>query len=156
MKQIKKTFVTQIEESDCGIACLLSIIKYYGGLKKLENLREYSGTNRQGTTLLGLYQAAQKCGFNVEALEASIDYLKTLDTPNILHVILDNQLQHYIVCYAYNKNRFIIGDPASGIEEYTIQQLNEIWKSKKILKVKPNAQFKKATILVNEEKEVVS
>jgi ATP-binding cassette, subfamily C, bacteriocin exporter len=145
VKRLKKTFVTQIDTSDCGIACLLSIIKYYKGFKNIENLRELSGTSRQGTTLLGLYQAAQKCGFNAEAFETNIDNLKTIDTPIILHVVIENRLHHYIVCYAYERDYFIIGDPAKGIEKYTYQQLDEIWKSKKLLKLEPNEQFQKTT-----------
>ena len=47
-------------------SCLLSLIQYYGGSNNLEKLRELSGTTKQGTTLLGLYQAANKLGFTVD------------------------------------------------------------------------------------------
>ena len=57
-KTAAKTLVRQQDQSDCGVACLASIIRYYGGQANLERLRELSGTSRQGTTLLGLYQAA--------------------------------------------------------------------------------------------------
>lgn len=30
MKELNKTFVLQHDASDCGVACLLSIIRYYG------------------------------------------------------------------------------------------------------------------------------
>lgn len=49
-----KGFVLQQDESDCGVACLLSIIRYHGGESSLERLRESSGTSIQGTSLLGL------------------------------------------------------------------------------------------------------
>ena len=29
-KNLKQTFVLQHDQSDCGIACLLSLIKFYG------------------------------------------------------------------------------------------------------------------------------
>ena len=48
------TFVRQQGQSDCGVACLASIIAFYKGEAQLENLRELSGTTQQGTTLLGL------------------------------------------------------------------------------------------------------
>jgi ATP-binding cassette, subfamily C, bacteriocin exporter len=69
IKNLRKSFVLQIDHSDCGVACLASIIKYYEGSANIETLRELSGTNQQGTTLLGLYHAAQKCGFAAEGLE---------------------------------------------------------------------------------------
>ncbi|MEA3318143.1 MAG: cysteine peptidase family C39 domain-containing protein, partial [Bacteroidota bacterium] len=63
IKKIKKTFELQQDQSDCGVACLLSLTKYYGGNISLEKLRELSGTSKQGTPLLGLYQGANQIGF---------------------------------------------------------------------------------------------
>lgn len=45
-KHIKNTFVLQHDQSDCGVACLLSVIQYYEGSNSLETLRELSGTTR--------------------------------------------------------------------------------------------------------------
>jgi ATP-binding cassette subfamily B protein len=58
------SLVLQQDQSDCGVACLLSVIKYYGGNSSVENIRKLSGTNITGTTLLGIYQAAISLGFN--------------------------------------------------------------------------------------------
>lgn len=54
LKRIEKTIVLQHDASDCGVACLLSLIRYYDGEISLAGLREISGTTKQGTTLLGL------------------------------------------------------------------------------------------------------
>jgi len=51
---VSKSFVLQQDQSDCGVTCLLSIIKFHGGDSSLEHLRKISGTSKQGTTLLGL------------------------------------------------------------------------------------------------------
>ncbi len=142
-KSLSKTFVVQQDQSDCGVACLLSVINYNGGRKSLEQLRELSGTSKQGTTILGLYQSSQKCGFNAEGLEVGIEWLKKNETPVILHVILDNSMQHYVVCYRFNSGKFIIGDPAKGIVKYTEQELEAIWRSKALLKLTPNSSFEK-------------
>ena len=66
---LETNFVLQQGASDCGVACLLSIIRFYGGDSTLEHLRELSGTSIQGTSLLGLQQAATKLGFQAEAFE---------------------------------------------------------------------------------------
>ena len=110
-KLLKKTHVLQHDQSDCGVACLLSLINYYKGASSLEKLRELSGTTKQGTTLLGLYQTANKIGFTAQGNEADIQTLIDHKEPLILHVIIDSKLQHYVVCYAYENNQFIIGDP---------------------------------------------
>lgn len=152
-KALRKTFQRQLDQSDCGVACLLSIINYHGGKWGLEQLRELSGTTKQGTTLLGLYQSAQICGFSVEGLEATSDYLKTINEPCILHVLIDNRLLHYIVCYGFENGEFIIGDPSKGIVKYSSHQLEGIWKSKNLLKLEPNENFKKAVTIKNEKKQ---
>lgn len=57
-ENIQSSIELQQDQSDCGVACLLSVIKYYGGNSSIETIRKLSGTNITGTTLLGLYQAA--------------------------------------------------------------------------------------------------
>ena len=68
-EKFHNSIVLQQEQSDCGVACLLSIIKYYGGNSSIETIRKLSGTNITGTTLLGLYQAASSLGFKAEGCD---------------------------------------------------------------------------------------
>nr|WP_199001971.1 peptidase domain-containing ABC transporter [Flavobacterium sp. ASV13] len=142
LKHIIKTHTLQLDQSDCGAASLLSVIKLYNGHNAIEKIRELSGTTRQGTTMLGLYQTANQLGFTAEGCEADIQALIDHKQPVILHVLIENQLQHYIVCYQYNeKEGFLIGDPAKGIYTLSIPELEKIWVSKTCLTLKPNANF---------------
>ena len=142
-KHLQKTFTQQHDQSDCGVACLLSLIQYYGGSNNLEKLRELSGTTKQGTTLLGLYQAANILGFTAQGNEADIQAVIDHKEPLILHVVIEERIQHYLICYGYEKDKFIIGDPAKGITTYSKEQLKTIWKSKTCLTLKPNENFVK-------------
>jgi len=147
-KIIKKTFTFQRDQADCGVTCLLSILKYYGGFNTINYLREHSGTDSQGTTLLGLYQAASKIGLDAKGVEANVQSLIKYSKPAILQILKDEQLEHYIIFYGIHQNKIIIGDPASGIEFYTKEQLDQVWKSKYCLLLSPNNDFKNA----NEQK----
>ncbi|WP_337084896.1 peptidase domain-containing ABC transporter [Elizabethkingia anophelis] len=140
-KHFSKTFTLQKDQTDCGVGCLLSLIRYYGGNDTLENLREKSGTSKQGTTLLGLYQAANSIGFEAEGCEADINALIEHGEPVILHVIMDEIHEHYVVCYYYEDNQFCIGDPARGIIHWNKEELEQYWKTKTCLTLKPNADF---------------
>ncbi|AGC76593.1 ATP-binding cassette subfamily B protein [Nonlabens dokdonensis] len=140
-KNIEKSLVLQHDQSDCGVACLLSLIQYYNGANSLEKLRELSGTTKQGTTLLGLYQAANQLGFTAQGNEADIQALIVHGEPLILHVIIENRLQHYVICYGYDNGKFIIGDPANGVQSYSKEELEGIWKSKTCLTLTPNETF---------------
>ncbi|WP_456378386.1 cysteine peptidase family C39 domain-containing protein, partial [Lutibacter sp.] len=143
-KLLTKTHVLQHDQSDCGVACLLSIINFYEGNTSLEKLRELSGTTKQGTTLLGLYQAANQLGFKANGNEADIQALIDHKEPLILHVVLEERLQHYVVCYGFKNEKFIIGDPGKGLTTYTKEELTEIWKSNTCLTLTPNKDFVKA------------
>ncbi|MBN8665641.1 MAG: peptidase domain-containing ABC transporter [Chitinophagales bacterium] len=145
MSKKKLNVFQQQSKYDCGICCLLTIIQYYGGNETLENLRRLSGTNKTGTSLLGLYQAANACGFNAEGCEADMDALLAHPLPCILHVVLDNHLQHYVVYFGKKNQKgrklLVIGDPAKGIVHLTAEELDKIWQSKACLILTPNDHF---------------
>lgn len=148
LKHIKNTHTLQLDQSDCGVACLLSIIKLYGGHASLEKLREASGTTKEGTTMLGLYQASNSLGFTAEGCEADIQALKDHGQPLILHVLMEEKLQHYVVCYQYNSpvssslsGSFLIGDPAKGLCYLSESELEKIWVSKTCLTLAINDAF---------------
>ncbi|HEX8461731.1 MAG TPA: peptidase domain-containing ABC transporter [Segetibacter sp.] len=151
-----KSIILQQGESDCGVACLLSVIKHYNGANTLENLRNLSGTNITGTTLLGLYHAAIKTGFYAEGCEADITALSIHNQPCILHVIIENNLQHYVVCFGTlkknNELQFIIGDPAKGLVYLNATELERIWQSKKCLTLQPNENFRIASDIKQEKR----
>jgi ABC-type bacteriocin/lantibiotic exporter with double-glycine peptidase domain len=153
LKHIESTHVLQHDQSDCGVACLLSIIKFYKGDCSLEKLRELSGTTQQGTTLLGLYQVSNQLGFIAEGFQTNIRTLVEFEQPSIIHVTIENQLQHYLVCYHYdNKKGFLIGDPAKGIYYLSASELNEVWASKKCLTLDPTDTFEKSVTSKNNKR----
>lgn len=152
IKQLEKSFVLQHDQSDCGVACLLSIIQFYKGSNSLEKIRELSGTTKQGTTLLGLYQSANQLGFTAQGNSADIQALIDHKEALILHVLIDNKLQHYVVCYGFENDKFIIGDPAKGIVFYSKEELDKIWVSKNCLTLTPNENFLKEDINVKNKR----
>ena len=44
---------------DCGICCLLSIIRFYGGEVPKEYLREITNTTKEGVSLYNLLEASK-------------------------------------------------------------------------------------------------
>lgn len=153
-KIIQKTFSLQKDQTDCGVGCLQSLVRYYGGDISLEKLREKSGTSKSGTTMLGLYQCAKEIGFDAEGCEADTNALIEHGEPVILHVIIDQKYEHYVVCYSYNSfgdYKFCIGDPAKNIEHWTKDELEKVWVSKTCLTLKPNDAFVKVS-QTNKEK----
>lgn len=152
MTKIKKPFIArQQDQTDCGIACIYSIVKHFGGNEPLEKLRELSGTNISGTTMLGLFQCAEQIGLKATGYVADLDDLKGITDPVILNVLIDKRLQHYVLLYpksetANNIANFIIGDPATGkLKNISRDELNELWQSKGLLTLVPTEKFLPST-----------
>lgn len=147
-KSIKNSFVLQQGQSDCGVACLCSIIRFHGGEADMEKIRIESGTSKTGTTLLGLHQSASAMGFDSEGLEATqVMDLKELEHPAILHLLMEDGLPHYVVFFGFKEDEIIIGDPRTGIVKYSENDLHQVWKEKNLLKLTPTHEF------VNNKKE---
>ncbi len=149
-RQLNKTeVVLQQDQSDCAVACLLTIIKFHNGSGTNEAVRRLSGTNAIGTTLLGLFQASQSLGFDALGCVGDIDSLAQEDKPCILHVQLEGKLLHYVVCFGVDgrnpEKNFVIGDPSKGLVFLSRLELDEIWRSKACLILKPNDKFQTVT-----------
>lgn len=142
-KQVEKSFVRQHDMTDCGAACLLSLVRYYGGDSSILHVREISGTTNTGTTLLGLYQAAGQLGFTAQGAEANgISDLIEHGKPCVLAVVIEKLLAHYVLCYGFEGGKFLVSDPGRGIIEMTESELAAIW-TRKCLLLEPNSTFEK-------------
>jgi len=141
VKELRRVLIRQQDESDCGVACLGTVIQFYGGQVSLERLRELSGTSQQGTTLLGLYQAAEEVGLDAGSYKADIEALQHVKSLCIFHVIQDGNRQHYVVCIRGEDGEFIVADPASGVTVQSRESLESVWKTRSLLILEPTPQF---------------
>ncbi|WP_241123978.1 peptidase domain-containing ABC transporter [Cognataquiflexum nitidum] len=141
-RKIEKAFIRQQYQFDCGIACLSSLVRFFGGEIRHEELIEISGTNEEGTTIFGLYNSAKILGFDAEGFEAEgVDNLKELSDPAILHVTINSHLNHFIIFYPTSTDSFLISDPSKGVYFCKEEDLELIWKSKALLQLKPGLKF---------------
>ena len=140
------SFRLQHDQYDCGVACLRNILNYYKADVSIEKLREWSGAGTDGTTLLGLYQAAGQVGFKAEGARAgSVDDLLDLQYPCILSVTLESKLLHFVVYYPPSEgqkaDRLLIGDPAKGLIEMERPALEKIWTGQALLLLEPGEKL---------------
>lgn len=140
-KRIKEVSLLQQDSTDCGAACLASVIRYFGGDSRIDKIRRLSGTTQSGTTMLGLYQAAEECGMEATGYEASTGDIMKFEGILILHVSLEKGYEHYIVSYGFSGDKFIIWDPAKGLELKTTSEVEKIWTSHKCLAVSTGKGF---------------
>lgn len=132
---------SQHDAMDCGPTCLRMVAAYYGRIYSLENLREKSLITREGTSMLGISEAAENIGFRTTGVKVSFEELKTAPLPCIVHW---NQ-QHFVVVYdikvpskpSLSTRRgaggevVFIADPAAGKVKYTSEEFCRCWLSTK-------------------------
>lgn len=118
-------FYKQPDQMDCGPTCLRIIAKYYGKSFTLQRLRELSGINRNGVSLLGISHAAEGLGFRTLGNRLTVDKLEEIELPAILHW---NQ-NHFVVLYKIKRGRYYIADPAKDLMVYSKADFMKNWVS---------------------------
>jgi len=106
--------IKQHDITDCGAACLASISSYYKLETPIARIRQFAGTDKKGTNVLGLIEAAQKLGFEAKGVRGEFDSLYKIPKPAIAHIIVKERLQHYVVIYSIKKKYLKIMDPGTG------------------------------------------
>lgn len=119
----KFTCYIQTDAKDCGPTCLKIIARHYGKIIGIQKLRELSETNRQGSNLMFLSDAAEKVGFRSLGVKFSVNKLKEAPLPCVLHW----NKKHYIVLHKIRKGRFYVADPAHGLLEYSLKEFIKLW-----------------------------
>ena len=110
----KNLIVYQDNNKDCGSACLLSLIRYFGGDIPLNDLVELTHTNKNGTTFYELAETAYSLGLISKGFDVNnLEELAKLDKPFIAQVKINNLL-HFVVVYKVKNNKYVIMDPGKG------------------------------------------
>ena len=125
----KELIVLQDGFKDCGSACLLSIIRYYGGDIPLSNLVELTNTTRNGTNLLELKKVAKTIGLDAVGYKVSeISKLREIDRPFIAQINISNNT-HFVVVYKIKEDKILMMDPSKGKVLMDIFELTNLWTS---------------------------
>lgn len=125
----KELIVLQNGYKECGSACLLSIIRYYGGDIPLSKLVEMTNTNKQGTNFLELKKTAKELGLDSIGYKVSnLDKLKEIDKPFIAQVNINNNT-HFVVIYKIKNDKILMMDPSKGKVIIDNFEFSSIWTS---------------------------
>ncbi len=115
----------QPDAKDCGPTCLRIISKFYGKNIPLQQVRNISETTREGSSMLGLSDAAEKLGFR--SLGVQIDF-KTLKEEVPFPCIVHWNKVHFVVVYKIDKTGIVyISDPSYGLITYTKDEFIKSW-----------------------------
>lgn len=123
----KNLIVLQDGYKECGAACLLSIIRYYGGNISINKLVEMTNTDKLGTNFYNLKSASSTLGLNSKAYKVEkLEDLSDIKMPFICQ-LLNNNYEHFIVVYNITKDKIVIMDPAVGQTVLTKEEFSKLW-----------------------------
>jgi CRP-like cAMP-binding protein len=85
MRSRKRPVVRQFDATDCAVAALASIARFYGRAVSTTYLRDTAGTGTEGTSLRGICTAGRAIGLDMQPLKVSRDRVGTMALPAIIH-----------------------------------------------------------------------
>ena len=112
---------------DCGPTCLRMVAKHYGRNFKMQTLRKLCEINRQGVSLLGISNAAEKIGFRTLGVKLTSEQLKEAELPCILHW----RQYHFVVLHKIKNHLYYLADPAAGLVKLSEEDFNRNWQADK-------------------------
>ncbi len=115
--------IIQKEATNCGPVCLQMICKYYGKEMPVEVIEDYANKGVDGTSLLGLSEAADQ--LNLENLSAKISYEDFISAP--LPAIAHWNKNHFIVVYKIDIDSVSVADPSLGKQRYSRAGFEKKW-----------------------------
>ena len=161
----KLTEIKQHDITDCGAACLASVAAHYQLRLPIARIRQYASTDKRGTNVLGMIEAANKLGFQAKGVKGVPESLAKIPKPAVAHVSLAPQppegeqrnapsggqgryaaragLLHYVVIYDVTDKHITIMDPADGkLSKKPMEEFLKIWTGVLILLL-PDESFVK-------------
>ena len=122
------TFHHQLNSSDCGVACLKMVFKFYGKDISRATILKNTFASKTGVTLKGLRQSAEGLGVKTVAVSVSSEQLlHEIPLPAILLV----NGNHFVVLFKNFKNKYlVVADPASSVRKIKADQFLETWVNK--------------------------
>jgi len=117
-------FYRQYDQMDCGPTCLRMIAKHHGRSYSMDSLRQKSGINREGVSLLGISEAAEEIGFR--SIGAKLTWEQLKNEAVLPCVVYWNQV-HFVVVYKIKGDKVYIADPAQGKVTYRKEEFLEQW-----------------------------
>ena len=126
--------VRQTDITDCGAACLATVARAHKLRIPIAVIRQYAGTDRRGTNVLGLVEAAQRLGFTARGVRGSMEALAQIPLPCIAHVV-QADLLHYVTILRVTAKSVVVADPAKGIVRHSPDQFKAIWSGVLVLLV---------------------
>ena len=120
-KRVTTPVLLQMHASECGAACLGSVLAYFGRWVPLSELREKCEVSRDGSSAASILRASRHYGLECSGLSMRAEHLNKLELP----LILFWQFSHFVVLEGFDGRNFHLNDPATGRRRLPAEEFNK-------------------------------
>ena len=124
-QRVTTPILLQMHATECGAACLGSVLGYFGRWVPLTELREKCEVSRDGSSAASILRASRHYGLECKGLSVRAHQLKMLPLP----LILFWQFSHFVVLEGYDDRFFYLNDPATGRRRLSAEEFNKGYSS---------------------------
>ncbi|MBA3344118.1 MAG: peptidase domain-containing ABC transporter [Gemmatimonadales bacterium] len=115
--------VRQVDEMDCGAACLAMVCRHFGRSVSLARIRQLVHTSLDGTSLKAIVRAATELGLAARSVKASPQHLSQMPLPAIAHW----EGNHWVVLYDVDQKSVKFADPSFGLVRVPRAEFEKKW-----------------------------
>ena len=116
-------FIQQVDEMDCGAACLAMVTRAFGRRVSLARIRQLVNTGLDGTSLRSICRAGEEIGLAARSVKSSLSHLDHMPLPAIIHW----DEYHWVVLEVVSREHVTVMDPGVGRRRLTRAQFEEKW-----------------------------
>jgi ATP-binding cassette subfamily B protein len=116
-------FIQQIDEMDCGAACLAMVTRAFGRRVSLARIRQLVNTGLDGTSLRSICRAGEELGLATRSVKSSMSHLDQMPLPAIVHW----DEYHWVVLADVGRRHASIVDPAGGRRRLSRAEFERKW-----------------------------
>ncbi|WP_208592027.1 peptidase domain-containing ABC transporter [Gracilibacillus suaedae] len=131
-------YIQQMQESECGLACITMILHYHQHHISLSDMRNHFKVSRDGLSFKDLVNIASYYDLNTKSYQCPTVQLHKMKLPCLIH--FDNN--HYVVLNKVTKRKAYIVDPNNGKAKIPLEEFQNRY-SGYLIEFTPTKNFKK-------------
>ena len=109
-RRVRTPLLLQLEDAECGAACLGIVLAHFGRWVSIEALREACAVSRDGCDAADIARAAREYGLEAGGWRKEPRQLPAMAMP----LVLFWDFSHFVVLEGRRRGRWCINDPAGG------------------------------------------